>query len=100
MKAVSQTAYYCCGVRMQDAASTHPVIGDNYAKKLMSEEGLQYWQEFKEFKMPNASIIARHYIIDCYLKELLVAHPGSIEFSSVRDLIAVLIVLKGRHGLK
>ena len=55
MKAVSKTAYYCCGVRMQDAESNHPVIGDHYAKRLMNEEGLQYWQEFKEFKMPNAS---------------------------------------------
>jgi len=77
MKAVSQTAYYCCGVRMQDAESAHPVIGDNYAKRLMSEEGLQYWQEFKEFKMPNAANTARHYIIDCYLKELLAAHQDS-----------------------
>jgi methyltransferase (TIGR00027 family) len=82
MKAVSQTAYYCCGVRMQDAASAHPVIRDNYAKRLMSEEGLQYWQEFKEFKGPNASNTARHYIIDCHLKELLVEHP---------DLIVILI---------
>jgi O-methyltransferase involved in polyketide biosynthesis len=62
---------------MQDAESSHPVIGDNYAKRLMSEDGLQYWQQFKEFKMPNASNIARHYIIDCYLKELLAAHPVS-----------------------
>ena len=77
MKAVSKTAFYCCGVRMQDAESAHPVIGDNYARKLMSEEGLQYWQEFKEFKMPAASNIARAYIIDSYLKELLAAHSDS-----------------------
>ena len=62
---------------MQDAASSHPVIGDQYAKRLMGEEGLRYWEDFKEFKMPNASNTARHYIIDCYLKELLAAHPGS-----------------------
>jgi len=77
MKAVSKTAYYCCGVRMQDAESAHPVIGDNYAKRLMSEEGLQYWQEFKEFKMANAGNTARPYIIDGYLTELLDADPGS-----------------------
>jgi len=75
MKAVSKTAYYCCGVRMQDAESNHPVIGDHYAKRLMNEEGLQYWQEFKEFKMPNASNITRHYIIDSFLKELLSENP-------------------------
>jgi len=77
MKAVSQTAYYCCGVRMQDAESAHPVIGDHYAKRLMSAEGLQYWEEFKEFKMPNAANTARPYIIDGYLKELLATHPDS-----------------------
>jgi methyltransferase (TIGR00027 family) len=77
MKAVSQTAYYCCGVRMQDAESTHPAIGDHYAKRLMGEEGLQYWQEFKDFKMPNASNTARHYIIDSYLKKRLTAHSDA-----------------------
>jgi len=77
MKAVSKTAFYCCGVRMHDAESLHPVVGDNYAKRLMSEEGLQYWQEFKELKMPIASNIARHYIIDSYLKKLLFAHFDS-----------------------
>jgi len=77
MKPVSKTAFYCCGVRMQDAESARPVIGDNYAKRLMSEEGLQYWEEFKEFKMPNASNTARAYIIDNYLRELLSARPDS-----------------------
>ena len=77
MKPVSKTAFYCCGVRMQDAESARPVIGDNYAKRLMSEEGLQYWEEFKEFKMPNASNIARAHVIDNYLRQLLSARPDS-----------------------
>jgi O-methyltransferase involved in polyketide biosynthesis len=38
MKAVSKTACYCCGVRMQDAESAHPLIGDKFAKKLLGEE--------------------------------------------------------------
>jgi methyltransferase (TIGR00027 family) len=62
---------------MQDAASAHSVLDDHYAKRLMGEDGLQYWEEFKEFKMPNASNTARHYIIDSYLKDLLVAHPDA-----------------------
>lgn len=33
MKAVSKTAYYCGGVRMQDAESAKPLIGDHYAKR-------------------------------------------------------------------
>ena len=77
MKAVSKTAYYCGGVRMQDAESDHPVIGDNYAKRLLGDEGLKYWQEFKEFKAANAGNVARHYIIDRTLKQLLNDHPDS-----------------------
>jgi methyltransferase (TIGR00027 family) len=78
MKAVSKTAFYCCGVRMQDAESAHPVIGDNYARRLMGKEGMEYWQEFKQFKMPNASNTARACIIDGYVKDLLTAHPDSM----------------------
>lgn len=77
MQAVSKTAYYCAGVRMQDAASTHPVIGDNYAKRLLGQEGLKYWQEFKQFTGANAGNVARHYIIDSALKEALREHPDA-----------------------
>jgi len=77
MKAVSKTAYYCCGVRMQDAESAHPVVNDTYARRLMGEEGLKYWEEFKNFKMPNAGNTARAYIIDNFLKEELLINPNS-----------------------
>ncbi|WP_153798808.1 class I SAM-dependent methyltransferase [Foetidibacter luteolus] len=77
MKPVSKTAYYCCGVRMQDAESRHPIIGDNYAKQLLGEQGLAYWQEFKQFTNPNASNVARHYIIDQHLHYLLGKEPDS-----------------------
>lgn len=76
MNPVSKTAYYCCGVRMQDAESSNPLIGDVYAKLLLGEEGLAYWQQFKHFKGPNASNAARHYIIDNMVKKLLSKHPG------------------------
>lgn len=77
MKPVSKTAYYCCGVRMLDAESSKPLIGDSYAKLLMGDDGLEYWQEFKHFKGPNASNIARHYIIDTAILKLLIQHPDS-----------------------
>jgi methyltransferase (TIGR00027 family) len=77
MKPVSKTAYYCCGIRMQDAESEKPLIGDKYAKLLLGKEGVDYWQEFKEFEKPNASNLARHYIIDNHVKKLLQDHPGS-----------------------
>lgn len=77
MKPVSRTAYYCCGVRMLDAESSKPLVGDVYAKSLMGKEGMEYWQEFKEFKAPNASNLARHYIIDREVKKLLQQHPDA-----------------------
>ena len=77
MKAVSKTAYYCCGVRMQDAEAARPLIGDKYAKKLLGEEGLSYWQEFKQFPRPNASNTVRHYLIDKFTQKELNDHPDA-----------------------
>ena len=77
MKAVSKTAYYCCGVRMQDAESAHPLIGDQYAKRLLGKEGAAYWEEFKQFTWPNASNTARCYLIDSWVKQELNSHPDA-----------------------
>ena len=59
MKPISQTAFYCCGVRMQDAESNKPICGDVYAKVFMSEEGLRILEKFKDEVNPNASNVAR-----------------------------------------
>lgn len=77
MKAVSKTAYYCCGVRMQDAESAHPLIGDKYAKRLLGKEGAAYWEEFKQLTIPNAGNIARAYLIDSWVKKELNSHPDA-----------------------
>lgn len=77
MKAVSKTAYYCAGVRMQDAESDHPLIGDKYAKRLLGEEGLAYWEEFKNFNRPNMGNKTRAYLIDTLLKKELEVHPNA-----------------------
>jgi len=77
MKAVSKTAYYCCGVRMQDAESAHPLIGDKYARTLLGREGAAYWEEFKQFTMPNAANTARCYLIDSWVKQELNSHPDA-----------------------
>ncbi len=77
MKAVSKTAYYCGGVRMQDAESAKPLIGDKYARRLLGQDGIIYWQNFKHFTAPNASNTARHYIIDQNVKQLLEEQPDT-----------------------
>src|SRR4051794_25984050 len=76
MKPISKTAFYCCGVRMQDAERSNPVCGDIYAKAFMNEDGLRILEAFKDETKPNASNVARHRIIDDFLRKELLANPG------------------------
>ena len=75
MKPISQTAFYCCGVRMQDAEAARPVCNDVYAKLFMNEDGLRILEKFKDEVNPNTSNVARHRLIDDLLREELLAHP-------------------------
>src|SRR5215470_1163030 len=75
MKPISKTAFYCCGVRMQDAEREKPVCGDTYAKVFMNEQGLQILEVFKNETRPNTSNVGRHRIIDDLLRQELVAKP-------------------------
>ena len=52
MKPISRTAFYCCGVRMQDAEASAPVCGDAYAKVFMNEDGLRIQEAFKDEVKP------------------------------------------------
>jgi len=76
MKPISKTAFYCCGVRMQDAERAKPVCGDTYAKVFMNEQGLQILETFKDETRPNTSNVARHRLIDDLLREELSANPN------------------------
>ena len=76
MKPISRTAFYCCGVRMLDAARSNSVCGDVYARVFMNEEGLGILEAFKDETYPNASNVARHRIIDDLLRQELLADPG------------------------
>ena len=71
---VSRTAYYCCGVRMLDAETKHPVVNDRYAVRFMNEEGMKTFNAFRKFKAPNASNIARHRIADDILRDFIHKH--------------------------
>lgn len=75
MNAISRTAFYCCGVRMQDAESSKPVCGDIYAKIFMNEDGLRVFEAFEDETSPNTSGIARHRIIDDFLRQELLVNP-------------------------
>jgi len=75
---ISKTAYYCCGVRMQDAESASQVVGDIYARRFMNEEGLKTYEGFKHLKAPNASNISRHRIIDDFLRDFILRNEDPL----------------------
>lgn len=64
MNTVSNTAFYCCGVRMEDAKRKNPVCNDHYARLFMDERGMKIFEPFKSEIMPNISNITRCRIID------------------------------------
>lgn len=74
MNTVSNTAYYCCGIRMLDAKMTPSVCNDVYAERFMDEQGLAIFEPFKSEKMPNISNITRCRLIDDYVTDELAAH--------------------------
>lgn len=77
VKPISSLAFYCCGVRMQDAQSVRPVCGDNYARLFMSDYGADIYELFREEENSNASILVRHRVIDELLQDQLQQRPDS-----------------------
>lgn len=75
MKPISKTAFYCCGVRMQDAESDDPICGDRFAKAFMNDDGLRVFEAFKDETSPNATNVMRHRIIDDLLRAELLENP-------------------------
>jgi methyltransferase (TIGR00027 family) len=76
MKPVSKTAFYCCGIRMEDAESERPVCGDTYARRFMNEDGLRILEAFRRDVRPKASNVTRHRIVDDILRRELALAPG------------------------
>jgi O-methyltransferase involved in polyketide biosynthesis len=60
---------------MRDAEHDQPVCGDVYAKAFMNEEGLRVLEKFKDETATNSSNVARHRIIDDFLRQELLDHP-------------------------
>lgn len=74
MKPISDTAFYCCGARMLDAAQDKPICGDDYAKLFMCDYGMAIFDRFKSLEHSNSSIIVRHRIMDDMLRQMLYAN--------------------------
>ncbi len=75
MKPISKTAFYCCGVRMEDAESARPICGDSYARLFMSDEGLRILGTFKSDVRANAVNVTRHRIVDDILRREISLNP-------------------------
>jgi methyltransferase (TIGR00027 family) len=75
MKPISNTAFYCCGIRMRDAENDRPVCGDQFAKLFMNEHGMEIYRRFAGERGPNMSNVARARYIDDLLRARLAANP-------------------------
>ena len=64
MNPVSDTAYYCTGVRMLEARKPNPACNDTYAARFMDDRGLKILDQFKKFTFSNTNNAVRHRIID------------------------------------
>ena len=73
---VARTAFYCCVVRADDAASSRPVCGDTSAARFVDDEIRRDLAPLLRFGRPAASNVARHRLIDDIVREQLATDPG------------------------
>ena len=69
MKPVSKTAFYCCAIRAWDAESSRPIVGDQYARRFMTDETSALMEPYRVERYPNAANLVRPRIIEDSLKE-------------------------------
>ncbi len=74
---VSDTAFYTCGIRAQDAESAHPVCNDQYARRFMNARGAEVFSMFSGDRMGSNAHLARHSMIDALLRARLAAAPDT-----------------------
>jgi methyltransferase (TIGR00027 family) len=73
MNPISDTAFYCCGIRMLDAQQRRSICNDTYAERFMDQRGREILQRFGAELRPNITNVARHRYIDDELRLRLVA---------------------------
>ncbi len=81
MNPISNTAFYCCGVRMLDAAHPLSLCNDHFAKRFMDAHGMQIFAPFKSEKLPNMSNTVRCHIIDESIRHQLTTNLDSLIIS-------------------
>ncbi len=68
---VSETAWFCCGARAEDARRAKPVCGDAFAERFLTPRGREVYEYFRPEERALASVVSRHRIIDDRLREEL-----------------------------
>ncbi|MDO9005934.1 MAG: class I SAM-dependent methyltransferase [Aquabacterium sp.] len=100
MNPVSDTAYYCCGVRMQDAQRARSFCGDAYAKVFMDERGMKIFDKFKHLTLSNVNNISRCLIIDDAVRQRLTKDSGLTIISIGAGFDTRPYRLKGGHWIE
>lgn len=72
---IARTAFYCCIVRADDAASAEPVCGDNLAARFVDNQVRHDLSAATRIGYAAASNVARHRIIDDLVRAHLAGHP-------------------------
>jgi methyltransferase (TIGR00027 family) len=68
---VARTAFYCCILRADDAASPRPVCGDALAARFVDDEVRRGLEVPLRHRAPAASNVARHRLIDDLVRRRL-----------------------------
>jgi methyltransferase (TIGR00027 family) len=68
---VARTAFYCCTLRADDAATPTPICGDTYAARFVDAELRRELAPVLRHGPPRASNVARHRLIDDLIRARL-----------------------------
>ncbi|HEY3300286.1 MAG TPA: class I SAM-dependent methyltransferase [Methylophilaceae bacterium] len=100
MNPISNTAYYCCGVRMLDAEHPRSLCHDHYAKRFMDAHGMQIFEPFRSQVMPNISSTVRCHIIDQSIRQELAKQPDSLIITIGAGFDSRPYRIKGGHWIE
>ena len=64
MSPISETAFFCCGIRELDAESRYPICNDVYAKNFMTAEGRRAFEKYAPGYFTRGLNYARPKIVD------------------------------------
>ena len=74
---VARTAFYCCILRADDAASPRPVCGDALAALFVDDDVRRGLEPALRHRSPAVSNVARHRLIDDLVRQRLVEDPAT-----------------------